>query len=63
MRNSIPICTTGHSASGRQVRERGYLALASEESQETLQQALAVVDAKSLYDIVSKDTHGLALQP
>ena len=41
-----------------QVRERGYLALASEGSQETLQQALAVVDAKSLYDIVSKDTHG-----
>ena len=41
-----------------QVPERGYLALASEESQETLQQALAVVDAKSLYDIASKDTHG-----
>ena len=41
-----------------QVREEGYLALAREDSAEQLKEALAVVDAKSLFDLISRDSHG-----
>ena len=34
------------------------MALAKDETQKELQEALAVVDAKALFDVMSRDTHG-----